>query len=316
MSQQDTDKQSYKRLWFVLKLVLTLGSIAWCAHIIDLAKVQQLLENASQKTLVWLLPLVIVQTGVGAARFKYMVNPHYKLSYFQHLRQYFISNYFNLILPSSIGGDAVRVFLLGKQGIPKTKAATYIFSERLMGLYSLVLIALSAGFAVSLNSDIYILAIALTVLCGVSLGAAPLFMYITRGIRQYHIVTVRDALKDLWSDKLRLVGTVALSLVYQLLTVSFTLLIARAFQLDVPLLLLLALVPLVWLITFLPISFGGLGVREVSFIGLFTQVGMTSEQAVFLSLGTYAAMLLAGLLGGIWALQDAVSYTPNSSELT
>jgi len=314
MSQQDTDKQSNKGLWFVLKLVLTLGSVAWCAHIIDLAKVQQLLENASHKTLVWLLPLVIVQTGVGAARFKYMVNPHYKLSYFQHLRQYFISNYFNLILPSSIGGDAVRVFLLGKQGIPKTRAATYIFSERLMGLYSLVLIALSAGFAVSLSSDIYILAIALTVLCGASLGAVPLLMYITRGIRQYHVVTVRDALKDLWSDKLRLVGAVALSLVYQLLTVSFTLLIARAFQLDVSLLLLLALVPLVWLITFLPISFGGLGVREVSFIGLFTQVGMTSEQAIFLSLGTYAAMLLAGLLGGIWALQDAVSYTPGTNE--
>jgi uncharacterized membrane protein YbhN (UPF0104 family) len=312
MPQHDMQKQSRKRLWFILKLVFTLASIAWCVHVIDLEKVRQLLHNADRQLLAWLVPLVVLQIAGGALRFKYMVDPHFSMSYLQHLRQYFIANYFNLILPSSIGGDAVRVFLLDKQGLSKTRAATYIFSERLMGLYSLVLIALSAGFAVSLSDDIHILAITLTMLSAVSLTAFPLLMYITRNTRQPQVVAAREALKGLWSDKARLAGTVALSLVYQLLTVSFTLLVARAFHLDVSLMMLLALVPLVWLVTFLPISFGGLGVREVSFIGLFTQVGLSSEQAIFLSLGTYAAMLLAGMLGGAWTLLDAIDYRQES----
>ena len=307
MSRKITNK---KTLWFILKLLLTIGSLAWCVHLVDYNKVGQLVSNADHGVLIWLIPLVIVHTASGALRFKVLVDPHCPLPYFQHLRQYFIANYFNLILPSSIGGDAVRVFMLGNQGVSKSKAAAYIFSERLMGLYSLILIAVSAGFTVAVSDNIVILALSLAGLSVLSLGGIYLVMLFTRGIEQYHVAAAREAIKELWAHKLRLFGAVSLSLIYQLFTISFTALIAIAFGFDVSLLLLLALVPLVWLVTFLPISIGGVGVRELSFVGLFSQAGLDSEQAIFLSLGTYAAMLLAGAMGGLWALRDSFRFTP------
>ena len=297
-----------KSVWLALKISMTLGSLAWCIHLVDYNKVQQLIRNADHQVLIWLLPLVVLHTANGALRFKVLLDPHFPLGFIQHVRQYFIANYFNLILPSSIGGDAVRIFMLGRKGLAKSKAATYIFSERLMGLYSLILIAVSAGFTVTLHDDVAVLAATLVGLSLLSLGVIYLLMHVSRGIEQYHVLSVREAIKDLWAHKQRLVSAISLSLLYQLLTIGFTVLVALAFRVEVSLLLMLALVPLVWLVTFLPISIGGVGVREISFIGLFSQAGMHSEQALLLSLGTYAGMMLAGAIGGVWALRDSFRF--------
>lgn len=302
---------SRKKFFLVVKMLLTIGSLALCLQLIDYSKIQQLLTHANLYVLAWMLPIVVIHTAIGALRFKVLIDPHAPLHYLQHLKQYFIANYFNLFLPSSIGGDAVRIFMLGKQGLSKSKAATYIFSERLMGLYSLILIAVSAGFTVALSDNVFMLGLMLAGLSALSLVAIYLAMHFTRSIDQYHIASAREAIKELWHHKPRLAAAVALSLAYQVITVSFTVLVAASFELDVSIYMMLALVPLVWLVTFLPVSIGGVGVREISFIGLFTQVGLTSEQAILLSLGTYASMVIAGAMGGVWALISSFRYQPS-----
>lgn len=309
VSENNTSRAK-KHAWLAIKIALSFGALGWCFFIVDYNKVSQLIGNGDPAVLAWLLPLVIVHTLVGASRFKLLLDPHHVLSVLQHVRQYFIASYFNLILPSSIGGDAVRIFMLGRSGLARSKAATYIFSERLMGLYSLILIAVAAGFTVVVHDDANLLGLALVGLSLLSLAVIYMLMHITRGVDQYHVQAIREAIKDLWAHRPRLAGAVALSILYQVLTVAFTVLVAEAFHLDISPMLLMALVPLVWLVTFLPISIGGVGVRELSFIGLFTQAGLDSEQAIFLSLGTYASMLVAGAMGGIWAVHDSVRYQP------
>jgi uncharacterized membrane protein YbhN (UPF0104 family) len=60
--------------------------------------------------------------------------------------------------------------------------------------------------------------------------------------------------------------------------------------------------PLTALVQMVPISFNGLGVREVTFQALFGTVGVAGEQAVALSLLYYILRVITGLIGGLMYL--------------
>jgi len=49
-------------------------------------------------------------------------------------------------------------------------------------------------------------------------------------------------------------------------------------------------------------SIGGIGVRELSYVGLFTQVGVPAESAFAMSIVIYLATVLTGLIGGVLML--------------
>ena len=72
----------------------------------------------------------------------------------------------------------------------------------------------------------------------------------------------------------------------------------RAWPLAAPGLLPHVLPPLAAVITSLPISIGGLGVRENTLVGLFGGLGFTPEVSTAMSLLGYVAGILASLLGG------------------
>jgi uncharacterized membrane protein YbhN (UPF0104 family) len=69
-------------------------------------------------------------------------------------------------------------------------------------------------------------------------------------------------------------------------------------------------VPITSIVTLLPVSFAGLGVREGAYVFLFTQAGMPRETALSLSLLVYVVSILApGLIGGvIYVLKGARDY--------
>ena len=73
---------------------------------------------------------------------------------------------------------------------------------------------------------------------------------------------------------------------------------ALAFGIEISFSACVALVPLVWLITLLPVSIGGIGLREASFALLLGTVGIGTEESLLISLGTYAALLVSGAVGG------------------
>ncbi|MCA9887942.1 MAG: flippase-like domain-containing protein, partial [Anaerolineae bacterium] len=59
------------------------------------------------------------------------------------------------------------------------------------------------------------------------------------------------------------------------------------------------MMPIVWVVVALPISIGGLGVREAAYVTLFTQVGMDSSLALALSLMHYGMQVMVGVVGGL-----------------
>ena len=89
----------------------------------------------------------------------------------------------------------------------------------------------------------------------------------------------------------------AWSVIAQLLPVCAVAALAQPLDTNLGLHWYLVVVPFVFLITLIPISVGGAGVREWLFIEFFGALGMRSEVALSLSLSTFAVALAWGIVG-------------------
>jgi len=89
-----------------------------------------------------------------------------------------------------------------------------------------------------------------------------------------------------------------ISLAFNVIQIGWNVAIARGLDMQAPLSAFLIFVPLTSVALLLP-AFGGLGVRELTYVGLFGSVGVPAAQAMALSLGVYAITVATGLLGGL-----------------
>jgi uncharacterized membrane protein YbhN (UPF0104 family) len=114
-----------------------------------------------------------------------------------------------------------------------------------------------------------------------------------------------------------LLRSLGVGVVFNVLLIVSNVLIGTALGADVPLRYYLIFVPLTSLVLILPISFAGLGVREATYVFLFSQVGMVREVALSLSLLVYVlGTVTPGLVGGIiYMLRGARSYEEAKQEL-
>ena len=101
-------------------------------------------------------------------------------------------------------------------------------------------------------------------------------------------------------------GTIArstlISLPFTLTLIASQYALALSLGLIVPVQYFALFIPLTALVQMLPISFNGLGVREVTFQALFGTVGVAGEQAVAISLLYYILRVITGLVGGLMYL--------------
>jgi hypothetical protein len=88
-------------------------------------------------------------------------------------------------------------------------------------------------------------------------------------------------------------------IIFQVLCILTTTLLANNLRISVSIIDWCWIFGVVTIILFFPISIGGIGVREGSFIGILGFMGVTSEKAIALSFSIFSLELLLGILGGI-----------------
>jgi hypothetical protein len=87
-------------------------------------------------------------------------------------------------------------------------------------------------------------------------------------------------------------------------------LVARSIGLRIPFSVLATTLPLVFIISALPISIGGLGVREASYVALLGRAGVTATDAALLSVLFGLSFMVATLPGGLALLPKPVAFQP------
>jgi uncharacterized protein (TIRG00374 family) len=260
----------------------------------------------------WLLAVAgyVACQAVSSVRWRWLAWP---LGFTQPLGRfvafYFIGMFFNLVLPTSVGGDVVRAWYLAGGPGRRLDAFLSVFVERLSGLLVLLAIACTAAAACPLPLPEWVpwsvwgltaaALLALPVLLGLSRLPCPV-----RRLRGLHARLVHFGEQLVGAGRLYLrqprllLGTTLLSGVVQAGNVVLVWLIGLSVGARVPASYYWILVPLVSLLTLLPISLNGMGIREGATVVLLAPLGVGSGTAVSLAFLWFAACTVVSL-GGV-----------------
>jgi uncharacterized protein (TIRG00374 family) len=229
------------------------------------------------------------------------------------LRLYMIGQFFNNVLPTTIGGDVVRSWEHAKASGSVPGSAGSVVSERLIagvaqGAASLVALAFVSASPVIVRFAVGFLALdaAFIALFAVPKVAEGIVRPVlgrrfagTADVVTQTVAEVGETLRDPWL----VVRVGLLSLVFQICVAGVNYCIFRAMGVPVTLGQCVVFTPMIFTVTPLPISIAGFGVREASYVFFFGQAGVSASAAVaasFLFFGTVAVASLPG--APVWAL--------------
>lgn len=223
-----------------------------------------------------------------------------------------IGTFFNQTLPSSVGGDAMRVWLLVRERVGLGKAVNTVLCDRVFAL--IVLLGLSAITLPTFYRRIDDANARYGVTACVVAGLIGFALFLVLGQQIAHLLRrwkFSRPFGDLAHDFHLLFtkpGTTALlitsSLAIHLLTIIAAWVIALLLAIQVNLVDCVIVMPPVILITMLPVSIAGWGLREGAMVVGFGLVGVAPSDALAISICLGLANIIVGLPGGVLWLRN------------
>ncbi len=208
---------------------------------------------------------------------------------------YMVGIFFSLFLPTSMGGDLIRIHELGKMTGKRAEAAASVFIERFSGMVILFLLTI---FALFMQRQLLSVAwMSISLLFAVTASLALIWIIVDE--RPYRFIAsllkertgfldkilhkvdkIHAAVLEYRDDRLALFVALVNTFVFYFLAVLNVYVTALAFSAEVQFSELLVAVPLIMFIMNLPISIGGIGLMEFAFIFIFDISGYSSALAL------------------------------------
>jgi glycosyltransferase 2 family protein len=261
----------------------------------------------------WLYFLVLVgylaAHTVAVAKWRMMVNlAGAGLDFRQAARSYFSGLFSTLFLPSIVGGDVVRAGLALRFGRNKPGLLLGSFLDRVADLLALAFLSAPAALLVTDSAGggarrfflwfgVLVLGTILAVFLAVALLPARRFPWRLRR----HLVKLHEGWRSMKRRPHYVAAALILAIVAQGSFVLLTVSLAEATGLHLPLAAWCFAWPLAKLSAVLPISQGGIGVREAALAALLVPLGAAPADAVAVGLAWEAIIIAGGLLAGLLA---------------
>ncbi len=310
---------------FTLKVVITLGLLF---YILDKGRIEQVFTQIRTIDLTFLggaALLTSLQLALSGLRWSLITDTlGNRLRVSRSLAVTFIGHFFNQVLPTALGGDAVRAWLASREGIALGPAIRGLLCDRMVGLVALMVIIsitlLTApgmyGNALPLVKVFRLSAVLLTIGCIALFFLGAPVAHLLMGHRYSAPVgrLLIDLRKVLYSPS-RGASTMGLSGMAHGLAVGAILLCAVGMKIHLDLAGAFAVVPAIMLVSMAPVSIAGWGVREGAMIVGLGIVGISATDALAVSVTYGILQILVGLIGGaLWlAERSEVKGRPRGS---
>jgi len=295
-----------------IKILVSAALLYLALRKVNFADLAARLDLTSAAWLALAVALTFLQIFVGVLRWRIVgAECGAPLPLRQAMRYNVIGTFFNQTLPSSIGGDAVRLWLVARNGAG-WRAATYsIFVDRAVGLIALaVIIVASLPWSSHLISNAYgrsaLILIDFAALAGgagfLVLGALP-WPFLKRWWATHHIHACAVIANRVIFNRRNEPAIAILSFLVHFLAVVIAWCVVQSIAAPVGFDQTFLLIPPVMLVTMLPISIAGWGVREATMGLAFGYAGLVTNEGVNISLLFGAVSFVVGAFGGlVWIL--------------
>ncbi|MCL5986657.1 MAG: flippase-like domain-containing protein [Actinobacteria bacterium] len=224
---------------------------------------------------------------------------------------YVVGYFFNNILPSSVGGDVIRMYELARKTKDQSESVASVFMERYIGMAALILFA-AIAFTIEVQrfwgSPIFYL-IVLMLLSFM----AVLFIFFNKGLHKWFDDRIKikrlerikqkanEILESIYhyrANKWIIIYNFFLSIMYNLIAVLNVMAAFWVIKQRVPFYYLLIGVPIVLLISAIPVSLGNWGFNEGAYVYCFTFFGINPAYSLSVGFILRIKSIITGIIGG------------------
>ena len=256
----------------------------------------------------WVVALFVYMSLhlIGVAKWRLLINvAGADLSFLEATRAYYWGLFGNTFLPSIVGGDVVKAGVAMRAARSKSGLVLGSLIDRLLDILGLAAVAGIGAFLSPRALDpesrrVFVALIVLLALVAVACGIALLVTPVQRlpfKIRRI-LVQVRQALRAMAGKSWALGVAFLLGMLLQSLLVVLNYRLGIVIGIEIPLYVWMFVWPLAKVSGLLPITQGGVGVREAAQAALFAPFGVTAVKAVATGLVFEVVLIVGGLLGG------------------
>lgn len=293
--------------WFglVLKIGVSLGIFALIASKTDVAKILALLGSVSSGAILLVALVNVAQTLLTTYRWLLVMRGvGVTLALWPAIQAFYVGLALNQCMPSYVGGDAYRIYWLYREGNRLAPSARGVMIDRISAVIALV-VMMAVGLPVVLtrfpdpgarNGLLAVLA------CGLlgtvvffACDIAPNDWRRIRVVRELAELSVAARRLLLHGTDALVIGALALAIHSLTAVVMFT--FADSMGVRLTLLDCVLLTPPIMLLSAVPISIAGWGVREGVMVGALSMIGIGTEPALALSVLLGVTVLANGLIG-------------------
>lgn len=291
--------------WFLAKIAISIAFLFFAMRKIDLASITEDVRALNPFWLFLALGQLLLVPILGGARWRLVLRVlGEQIDLLSATRLFWVGMMCSQVLPSTSGGDAIRIVLAWRTGIPFARSTHSVILERLVMLSTLIaLVAFIVLLGVKQTSIPGAGWLSPLLLCG-AMGGMAFLIFADEIFARLPSWKILRALSELSSDARKLLfspssaGVIGWSLLTHLNLAIAGLWLGKAIGLPLSLLDYVFYISLITLITSLPLSIGGWGIREGAIVALFGSAGVSAHSALAFSV-LYGLSMAAISLGGL-----------------
>ena len=303
-------KEQHKKIFNILKVVISISLLFFLLWIMrdNLDDIFITLKNTN---LFWyaasfVLHMIIMLILSYRMRIVFAISD-VTISFKEAVQLNFIGYFFNNFLPTSAGGDVVKMYLSSRITEKNVESVVAILGDRIVGAYSIFLLAgvtLCFVYHDLTNRLISIIIWGVLIALTILLMFAPFLInslttYFNKKkieIKFFPLERIKEIAYFFKERKFDTLKSIVLSIGNHVLSVVSVYFLTLGLNLTIPFTTLLWVIPLVFALNMLP-SINGLGIREGAFIFFFGNI-VGTESAFALSILWFSIYLLSDVIGG------------------
>jgi uncharacterized protein (TIRG00374 family) len=301
------------KIFAIVKVVVTVLLFFYIFQKVDFHQFGATLHHARLEILLFGFAVLWIGHFICIYRWRMLMRPLMPvLTLGQLFGIYCIGLFFNLTFPTVVGGDVVKMYYAGKPSKSYAQSFAATFLDRDAGLFAMMIIACAAILIYPV--DVPGIAVSLIVWCAFfafvlgNIGIfTPYFHRILTGLLKRmnlgkiakKVDTISNAFQIMGRHKGVLLGSLVISFLNQLLVIAVTWIMALGLRMNISFAYFLIFVPVITLISMIPVSLNGMGLREYAFMSLFGAVGVLPESCIALGVLSSIVIILSSLPGGI-----------------
>lgn len=310
-----------RRAFFFLKLAVGVSLIAYLLSRMEVTGIVAAVRRYDMQVLLGGLALTLSSMLVAGLRWRMLIP---QVGYLRLVRYSFIGQFYSLVLPGQIAGEAVKAWRISRGSGDAPRLVASVFIDRIVGLIALLLVAIigialardelsrrfllpAIGLIMALSAGLFLLRLPLA---QTFLSAAISHMGSNYPkLRSFgdRLLLLSSAWVNCTRHPLRMICNMLLGILFQLIGVATFALLASGVGIDIAWAHWMWIVGATAIVTLLPLSVGGLGIREGALVLLLAQFNVSGEHAIALSLGIFSLTLAVALIGWMADVSDPPS---------